>query len=99
MALASLPLHVASTAVVASTASLAGRPLNSTRANAIPHRAKPMPAAKRGLRLVASDGSHSAPLAGCTYVGGVERWERIPALTSITPIADALGIRASELIA
>jgi transcriptional regulator with XRE-family HTH domain len=34
-----------------------------------------------------------------TYVGGVERGERNPTLTSITRIAAALNVSASELLA
>lgn len=34
-----------------------------------------------------------------TYVGGIERGERNPSFTNILRIADALGVRASELLA
>lgn len=34
-----------------------------------------------------------------TYVGGIERGERNPSYTNIVKIADALGVRASELLA
>lgn len=32
------------------------------------------------------------------YIGGIERGERQPTITTIAVLADALGIRASELI-
>jgi transcriptional regulator with XRE-family HTH domain len=42
-----------------------------------------------------------ADLAGIhrTYIGGVERGERNVSLANIVRIADALGVRASELLA
>lgn len=34
-----------------------------------------------------------------TYMGGIERGERNPSFTNLLRIADALGVRPSELIA
>jgi transcriptional regulator with XRE-family HTH domain len=34
-----------------------------------------------------------------TYVGGIERGERNPSYTNVLRLADALGMRASELLA
>jgi transcriptional regulator with XRE-family HTH domain len=52
---------------------------------------------RQGLAISQEELAHRTGMHR-TYLGGIERGERNPSFTNITRLADALGLRPSELL-